>query len=73
MLSDGASRLVDPFQLATWEDLLALLDESGPDELRAALVVGASFSHHVRVEGSGRTVLACPTPSRKHSTNQPGT
>ena len=23
-----------------------------------------------RVEGSGRTVLACPTPSRKHSTNQ---
>jgi hypothetical protein len=25
-----------------------------------------------RVEGSGRTVLACPTPSRKHSTNQPG-
>jgi hypothetical protein len=25
------------------------------------------------VEGSGRTVLACPTPSRKHSTNQPGT
>ena len=26
-----------------------------------------------RVEGSGRTVLACPTPSRKHPTNQPGT
>ena len=26
-----------------------------------------------RVEGSGRTVLACPAPSRKHSTNQPGT
>jgi hypothetical protein len=25
------------------------------------------------VEGSGRTVLACPTPSRKHSTNQAGT
>jgi hypothetical protein len=25
------------------------------------------------VEGSGRTVLACPTPSRKHFTNQPGT
>ena len=33
LLSDGASRLVDPFQLATWEELLALLDESGPDEL----------------------------------------
>jgi hypothetical protein len=33
MLSDGASRLVDPFGLATWEELLALLDESGPEEL----------------------------------------
>jgi hypothetical protein len=33
LLSDGASRLVDPFGLATWEELLALLDESGPDEL----------------------------------------
>jgi hypothetical protein len=25
------------------------------------------------VEGSGRTVLACPTPSRKRSINQAGT
>jgi hypothetical protein len=33
LLSDGASRLVDPFGLATWEELLALLDENGPDEL----------------------------------------
>jgi len=33
LLSDGASRLVDPFQLATWEELLALLDENGPEEL----------------------------------------
>jgi hypothetical protein len=33
LLSDGASRLVDPFRLATWEELLALLDESGPEEL----------------------------------------
>jgi hypothetical protein len=33
LLSDGASRLVDPFELATWEELLALLDENGPDEL----------------------------------------
>jgi hypothetical protein len=33
LLSDGASRLVDPFGLATWEELLALLHESGPDEL----------------------------------------
>jgi hypothetical protein len=29
-------------------------------ELQAALAVGASFSHLARVEGSGRTVLACP-------------
>jgi hypothetical protein len=35
--------------------------------------VGASFSDHAQDGGSGRTVLACPTPSRKHSTNQPGT
>jgi hypothetical protein len=33
LLSDGASRLVDPFGRATWEELLALLEESGPDEL----------------------------------------
>ena len=33
LLSDGASRLIDPFQLATWEELLALLDENDPDEL----------------------------------------
>jgi hypothetical protein len=33
LLSDGASRLVDPFGLATWEEVLALLEESGPDEL----------------------------------------
>jgi hypothetical protein len=33
LLSDGASRLVDPFGLATWEELLALVDENGPDEL----------------------------------------
>jgi hypothetical protein len=30
LLSDGASRLVDPFGLATWEELLALLDENDP-------------------------------------------
>jgi hypothetical protein len=33
LLSDGASRLVDVFKLATWEELLALLDETGPEEL----------------------------------------
>jgi hypothetical protein len=33
LLSDGASRLVDLFELATWEELLALLDQSGPGEL----------------------------------------
>jgi hypothetical protein len=33
LLSDGASRLVDVFGLATWHELLMLLDESGPDEL----------------------------------------
>jgi hypothetical protein len=33
LLSDGATRLVDPFGLATWEELLGMLQESGPDEL----------------------------------------
>ncbi|XVQ90454.1 hypothetical protein ACQP2K_00855 [Microbispora siamensis] len=33
LLSDGASRLVDRFHLATWRDLLDLLGKAGPDEL----------------------------------------
>jgi Protein phosphatase 2C len=33
LLSDGASRLVDVFGLATWEELLTLLGESDPGEL----------------------------------------
>ncbi|WP_248960921.1 protein phosphatase 2C domain-containing protein [Sphaerisporangium perillae] len=33
LLSDGASRLVDRFGLATWREALDLLDEGGPAEL----------------------------------------
>ncbi|MEV1062751.1 integrase [Streptomyces sp. NPDC050263] len=33
LLSDGATRLVDSFELATWEGTLAVLGESGPDGL----------------------------------------
>jgi hypothetical protein len=33
LLSDGASRFEDLFELAAWEELQALLDENGPDEL----------------------------------------
>jgi len=33
LLSDGASRLVDRFGLATWEDALKVLDTLGPGEL----------------------------------------
>ncbi|MFF5211691.1 protein phosphatase 2C domain-containing protein [Streptosporangium sp. NPDC000396] len=33
LLSDGASRLVDRFHLATWRQVLDLLDGSGPEEL----------------------------------------
>lgn len=33
LLSDGASRLVDSFGLATWRQVLDLLDGSGPEEL----------------------------------------
>ncbi|MFM9626849.1 integrase [Streptomyces galilaeus] len=33
LLSDGATRLVDRFELTTWQETLAVLDSSGPDEL----------------------------------------
>ncbi|MGW1267706.1 integrase [Streptomyces sp. NPDC002491] len=33
LLSDGATRLVDSFAVATWEGTLALLSSSGPEEL----------------------------------------
>ena len=33
LLSDGATRLVDRFELATWHDALAVLGRSGPDVL----------------------------------------
>lgn len=33
MLSDGASRLVDRFGLATWDDAMKILSKEGPDEL----------------------------------------
>ncbi|MFF8974665.1 integrase [Streptomyces sp. NPDC014995] len=33
LLSDGATRLVDRFEVATWKDTLAVLGESGPDGL----------------------------------------
>ncbi|MCW2881921.1 MAG: hypothetical protein JWQ95_6021 [Sphaerisporangium sp.] len=33
LLSDGASRLVDQFGLATWQQALDILEGSGPAEL----------------------------------------
>ncbi|GAA2914070.1 integrase [Streptomyces mexicanus] len=33
LLSDGATRLVDRFELADWEEALAVLSSCGPDEL----------------------------------------
>ncbi|GAA3809314.1 protein phosphatase 2C domain-containing protein [Streptomyces phyllanthi] len=33
LLSDGATRLVDRFELADWDKVLCLLNSSGPDEL----------------------------------------
>jgi hypothetical protein len=43
LLSDGASRLVDLFELATWEELLALLDENSPDELLRQVRAAEAF------------------------------
>jgi hypothetical protein len=61
LLSDGASRLVDLFELATWEELLALLYESGPDELlrqvRAAVAVDPKVG-----SGLGRSAATTPPP-----------
>jgi hypothetical protein len=33
LLSDGATRLIDRFELADWREVLTILDTSGPDEL----------------------------------------
>lgn len=33
LLSDGATRLVDRFELTTWQETLAVVDSSGPAEL----------------------------------------
>ncbi|WP_217182225.1 protein phosphatase 2C domain-containing protein [Streptomyces sp. AC495_CC817] len=33
LLSDGATRLVDRFELATWQETVTALDSSGPNEL----------------------------------------
>jgi len=43
LLSDGASRFEDLFELATWEELQALLGENNPDELlRQVRAAGAA-------------------------------
>ncbi|MFI0086472.1 integrase [Streptomyces bobili] len=33
LLSDGATRLVDRFELATWQEIVAIVGDNGPDEL----------------------------------------
>ncbi|MFE5215963.1 MULTISPECIES: integrase [unclassified Streptomyces] len=33
LMSDGATRLVDRFELADWQEVLAVLNSAGPDEL----------------------------------------
>jgi hypothetical protein len=33
LLSDGATRLVDRFELTTWQEILAVVDSTGPAEL----------------------------------------
>ena len=59
LLSDGASRLVDPFELATWEELLVLLDENGPEELLRQVRAAEPSTPRV---GSGRGPSAATTP-----------
>ena len=61
LLSDGASRLVDLFALATWEELVALLDEHGPHELlrqvRAAEAIDPEGRQWPRTKRSAAAVL----------------
>jgi hypothetical protein len=56
LVSDGASRLVNVFGLATWSELLTLLDESGPGELvrrvRAAEAADPQGRRWPRTKGS---------------------
>jgi hypothetical protein len=55
-LSDGASRLVDVFGLATWAEVLMMLDEGGPGELvrrvRAAEAADPQGRRWPRTKGS---------------------
>jgi pimeloyl-ACP methyl ester carboxylesterase len=68
LLGDGASRLVDLFELATWEELLALLDESGPDELLRQVRAAEA----VDPEGRPR-IVACDAPGCGQSSEPPET
>ncbi len=74
LLSDGASRLVDPFELATWEELLELLDESGPDELlrqvRAAEAIDPEGRQWPRTNAA-TTPPPCTSPWMRQPTRIP--
>jgi hypothetical protein len=69
LLSDGASRLVDPFRLATWEELLALLDENGPEELlrqvRAAEAVDPKAGSGLGPSAATTRPLSISTSTRR--------
>jgi hypothetical protein len=57
-----AGSATDPFRLATWEELLALLDENGPDELlrqvRAAEAVDPEGRQWPRTKRSDDATVA---------------
>jgi hypothetical protein len=73
LLSDGASRLVDLFELATWEELLALLDASGPDELlrqvRAAEAVDPQGRQWPRTKRSDDATASTWSSTRPRASN----
>ena len=68
LLSDGASRLVDLFELAGWEELLALLDEHGPEgllrQVRAAEAVGPEGRQWPPDQAQRRRHRRLPGPQR---------
>lgn len=64
LLSDGASRLADRFQLATWTELMRIVITSGPEELlRQGRNAEASDPHGKRWPRGKNTMTPPPDSS----------
>ena len=59
LLSDGASRLADRFDLMTWPDVLGVLSKDGPGE-RSTVILIRLFAAAYGSLGTSGTVSAKP-------------